>query len=80
MPQGECRVVESRWTYFWPVSYTHLRGQYVVSSDAGVSLNFVTYNEALHFFADPDYRVGAGVGLSLIHIYVHLHLLPLSSV
>lgn len=42
--------------------HKYSRGQYVVSSDAGVSLNFVTYNEALHFFADPDYRVGAGGG------------------
>lgn len=37
------------------------RSQYIVGSDAGVSLNFVTYNKALHFFADPDYRVGGGV-------------------
>lgn len=35
---------------------------YSLKSDVGPTLNFDSYNEILHFFADPDYSLGAGLG------------------
>lgn len=35
---------------------------YSIKSDVGPTLNFDTYNEILHYFADPDNSAGAGLG------------------
>lgn len=35
---------------------------YSLKSDMGPTLNFDTYNEILHYFADPDKSEGAGLG------------------
>lgn len=35
---------------------------YSIKSDVGPTLNFDTYNEILHYFADPDKSEGAGLG------------------
>lgn len=35
---------------------------YSIKSDVGPTLNFDTYNDILHYFADPDNSAGAGLG------------------
>lgn len=35
---------------------------YSLKSDVGPTLNFDSYNDILHYFADPDYSLGAGLG------------------
>lgn len=36
---------------------------YSIKTDMGVTINFDTYNEALHYFSDPGLPVGGGAGL-----------------
>lgn len=45
------------------------RSQYLVDNDAGVTLKFVTYNEALHYFSDPDKNVGGGLSKGFMGDY-----------
>lgn len=39
-----------------------LTSLYSIKSDMGPTLNFDSYNEILHYFADPDNEAGAGTG------------------